>query len=281
MPLRRWLVQIHLWLALVVGLYIVVISVSGSAVVFRSEINRAAIPPFVPDASGERLEGEPLAAAIADAYPEHEVLRVSEAPFPRAPARVLLARGGEEEGRLFDPYRLEDMGSDYPPIVAVNEWLVALHDDLLAGRVGRKINGVGGALMLVLLLTGLVLWWPGVRRWWRSLYVPGASPRKLWHLHGALGFWLWLLLLNWSVTSLYLAFPGPFEDFRDWIDPDITDFTRPGETLIPVLLDGHFGRFGGVWGRSAWAVLGLTPAILFVSGFLIWWRSRKKVPGTN
>jgi uncharacterized iron-regulated membrane protein len=261
----------------VIGLYVIVISVSGSAVVFRAEINRAAIPRFIPDASGERLEGEALAAAIADTYRADEIVRISAPRFPRAPVGVLLSRGGEEHGRLFDPYAVEDMGSDYPPIVAFSEWLVRLHDDLLADRLGRKINGVGGALMLVLALSGLVLWWPGVRRWWRSLYVPQSSPRKLWHLHGVLGFWLWLLLLNWSVTSLYLAFPGPFEAVRDWLDPDTTDFTRPGDTLIPLLLDGHFGRFGGIWGRTTWAILGLAPAAMFITGFIVWWRGKKGV----
>jgi uncharacterized iron-regulated membrane protein len=52
------------------------------------------------------------------------------------------------------------------------------------------------------------------------------------------------------------------------------DFERPGDTLIPFLLDMHFGRFGGWWGRITWIVLGLTPALLFVTGFIVWWRGR-------
>ena len=35
---RRLLVRIHMWIALGLGLYIVVLSVSGSAVVFRREL---------------------------------------------------------------------------------------------------------------------------------------------------------------------------------------------------------------------------------------------------
>jgi len=271
-PVRRALLVVHRWLALVIGLYIIVISLSGSAVVFRPEVNRAAIPRVVPDASGDRVQGEALAAALVEAYPEHEVVRFSEPRFPRAPVNVLLARDGREDGRLFDPYARADMGSDYPPVVAAMEWLVSLHDDLLAGRTGRKFNGIGGALILVLLATGAILWWPGTNSWQRSLYVPLRSPRKLWHLHNVIGFWLWLLLFNWALTSLYLAFPGPFEDLRDWLDPDIEDFVRPGDELIPLLLDAHFGRWGGVWGRSGWVILGLAPALLMLTGFVVWWR---------
>jgi uncharacterized iron-regulated membrane protein len=280
-PLRRALVKVHLWLALTLGLYVIVISVSGSAVVFRSELSRSLVPQFVPAAVGERAQGEALAAALAVRYADYEIVNVNEARFPRSPVSVLLMRDGEEQGRLFDPYTLEDMGESYPPALRFVEWLVSLHDDLLAGDVGRKINGIGGGLLLVIVVTGMILWWPGKRSWRRSLYVPRGSARMLWHLHSALGFWLCLLLINWTLTSLYLAFPGPFEDFRDWLDSDPTDFVRPGDSLIPFLLEAHFGRFGGIWGRSAWVLLGLAPAVLFLSGFWVWWRRRRHGPAAN
>lgn len=274
--MRRVLIKVHLWLALALGLYILVISVSGSAIVFRPEISRWAIPRAVPSTEGERLEGDALAAALVETYAGHEVVRFTEGRFPRQPVSVLLARDGEEQGRLFDPYTLEDMGSSFPPVVAFVEWLVALHDDLLSYPIGRKINGVLGGLMLVVAVTGMILWWPGKRRWAQSLYVPPSSPRKIWHLHSAIGFWFCLLLLNWSLTSIYFGFPGPVEDFRDWLDTDISDFVRPGDQVVDFLVDSHFGRFGGVWGRTTWVVLGLMPAVLLVTGFLIWWRQRQR-----
>jgi uncharacterized iron-regulated membrane protein len=274
-PFRGVLMKIHRWLALAVGIYLIVISISGSAVVFRPEINRWAVPRVVPDASGEPVRGEALTAALETAYPDDQILSFTESRFRRGPVSVLLSRDGKEEGRLFDAYALEDMGSNYPPVVRLVEWLVSLHDDLLASQVGRKLNGIGGALALVIVLSGIILWWPGKRSWQRSLYVPRRSARVLWHLHSALGLWLCLLLVNWALTSLYLSFPGPFEDLRDWLDADMTDFTRPGDRLIPFLLDAHFGRFGGLFGRTTWVVLGLSPVVLLVTGVWVWWRGRK------
>lgn len=276
MPLRRALLKIHLWLALAVGLYVIVISVSGSLVIFRPELNRWAIPRVVPAAEGERLQGDALAAALEVYYPEDDIVRFAEGRFPRQPVEVLLVRDGVERSRLFDPYAIQDMGDSYPPIVRAMEWLVSLHDDLLVYGIGRTINGIGGGILLVIALTGMILWWPGQRAWFRSLYVPLRSARPLWHIHSAVGFWTCVLLLNWSITSLYLAFPDPFEAVRDGLDPDLTDFVRPGDTFIPFVLDAHFGRFGGWWGRITWAVLGLAPAVLFITGFLIWWRGRKR-----
>jgi uncharacterized iron-regulated membrane protein len=199
--MRRILVKLHLWLALALGLYIVVISVSGSAIVFRPEISRWAIPRAVPSTDGERVQGDALAQVLAESYTEHVVVRFTEGRFPRQPVSVLLERDGEEEGRLYDPYALQDMGSNYPPIVAAVEWLVALHDDLLTYPMGRKINGIAGGVLLVIVVTGMILWWPGKRRWKQSLYVPMSSQRRIWHLHSAIGFWLCLLLLNWCLTT--------------------------------------------------------------------------------
>jgi len=275
-PLRRALLKVHLWLALAIGLYVIVISVSGSAVVFRPEISRWAIPRAVPDVAGERVQGDALAAALADAYPNDEIVRFNEGRRASQPVSVLLSRDGEEHGRLFDPFALEDMGSNFPPIVAGVEWLVSLHDDLLTYPIGRKINGIAGGLMLIVVITGMILWWPGKRSWTRSLYVPRRSARILWHLHSAVGIWLCLLLLNWCITSLYFAFPGPVEDLRDWLDRDPNDFERPGEWLMSFLVDAHFGRWGGTAGRITWVIIGLAPAALFLSGFWIWLQGRRK-----
>jgi hypothetical protein len=34
----------------------------------------------------------------------------------------------------------------------------------------------------------------------------------------------------------------------------------------------HFGRIAGLWSEVVWAALGLVPALLFITGFSMWWR---------
>lgn len=44
----------------------------------------------------------------------------------------------------------------------------------------------------------------------------------------------------------------------------------------------HFGDFGGITTKIIWCITGLTPSILFISGFIMWWkRSRKKSDRNN
>ena len=87
------------------------------------------------------------------------------------------------------------------------KWLVDLHDDLLGGRKGRLVNGVGASCLTLLCLTGLLIWWPGVSRWKRSLIVRLNTGWKRfnWDLHSALGFWMFLFVLMWGVSGLYLS----------------------------------------------------------------------------
>ena len=208
MSFRKVLYQIHLWLGIATGLYICMISITGSAVVFRGQF-----------------------------------------------AVTHWAIAGQSG-------------------IRVMEWFVDLHANLLAGQLGREINGVAAFLVTVLVLTGLVIWWPGRRRWRRSLIVvrPTRTRRFSWHLHSAIGFWSIVLLFGWAFTGFYFAFPEPFEWAFTYFDSDPSDFERPGEGILLTLIRWHFGRFGGLSVRILWVILGPLPAVLFITGFIVWWK---------
>ncbi|MGY8791563.1 MAG: PepSY domain-containing protein [Pseudomonadales bacterium] len=38
------------------------------------------------------------------------------------------------------------------------------------------------------------------------------------------------------------------------------------------LINLHFGRFRGSWLGYVWVVLGLIPAVIYISGFVLWYR---------
>jgi len=260
-------------MGIALGIYIVMISVTGSAIVFRRELNIWLVPRTVPSTAGTRLTGDELLAAARRAYPDDEVKTVREPRRPERPVSVTIERDGRINERLFDPYAGVDMGHAYPPTLRFVEWLVDLHDNLLAGSTGRFVNGVAGILLTVLFMTGAIIWWPGRRRWRQSMTTgpPEKSRRFAWRLHSTLGFWSFALLFVWAITAVYFAFPEPVEAAIDYFDSDLTDVIRPGEPVLLALIQLHFGRFGGLWVRSLWALLGLLPAVLFVTGFVLWW----------
>ena len=56
------------------------------------------------------------------------------------------------------------------PFVSV-ERIVRLHKNWLAGSGGLTVNAVGAMTLLVLSVSGAVIWWPGRRHWRRSLTI--------------------------------------------------------------------------------------------------------------
>ena len=269
---RRLLVQVHLWVGLALGLYLVVLSVSGSLSVIRPDVHRWFVPRSVA-VEGTKLTGDALQEAVRRIYPEHEVTQVFERRRADAPVMVTLQRDGAIEERLFDPYALRDLGLTYPPITEAIEWVVDLHDNLLADTTGRFVNGIGALLFVALTITGAIIWWPGVNRVGHAL-VPGKpakTARFARRLHNTLGIWVLALIFVWAVTAVYFSFPDPFEATIDYFDKDFTDERRPGDWLVRLLVNIHFGRSWGMTVKVLWMVLGLVPAALFVTGFVTWW----------
>jgi uncharacterized iron-regulated membrane protein len=160
---RRALFQVHLWTGLALGVYIVVLSLTGSALVYRRELValfRTPVPPL--DQSSQRLSIEELHAAARRAYPDYEIKEVNDASARRnAVVYVTVERSGVRKERLFHLYTGEDLGDSFTRGEQAVLWTVRLHDELLFGSEGRYWNGVGSALVTLLCLTGAVVWWPG------------------------------------------------------------------------------------------------------------------------
>ena len=72
--LRKALFQIHLWTGIGVGLYVLLISVSGSAIVFRNELYKGLWPgPKLVPISGPRLSREEIKKAVHQAWPHYSI----------------------------------------------------------------------------------------------------------------------------------------------------------------------------------------------------------------
>ena len=272
---RRALFQIHLWTGIGVGLYMLMISVTGSAIVFRREITRLAWSAPVVTVTGTMMTAAQISAAAKKAYPRLDITKVTFDKNPARAAVVTMARGQRIRERAFDPYTgkdLSDVGTDEPKLLI---FMVKLHDDLLADRTGRLVNGAGALLLLVLCLTGAVIWWPGLRRWWRALLVwRGVGWKRFnFDLHSALGFWLFLFLLMWGVSGIYLSYAEPFTWIVDKLQPPNPDSLDPrsGDEFLAWLARVHFGRAYGTGVKWLYVVLGIVPAVLFVTGAIMWW----------
>lgn len=286
--LRRAFFQIHLWSGIAVGLYIFTISVTGSVLVYWNELYRAATPkPIISHYSAPRLTDDQLMADAVRLYPGYRVVKLSRARNPDQAVDVTLRRGDQMSKRLFDPRSGSDLGNSVPIGFRLVGMLVDLHDNLFAGPTGRKVNGLGAVAVLLLALTGMAIWWPGVKTWRRSLTLQrGVGWKRLtWHLHSMIGFWSLAFMLVFGLSGVYLSFPDVFQDFADRLEPltAANAGVRVGDQVIYWLAYLHFGRIKGIGipcsgpglcdqtTKAIWALFGLAPAVMFLTGAIMWW----------
>lgn len=207
--LRRISSWIHLYGGLTLGGVLILISVSGSVLVFKDTVDRWLRPDLqVVEPAGERVSIDQMLAAVREAHPGATPWI---AELPGEPTEPLVVRLGPEAPTVYvDPYRAAVLGNRAPDEGVVNT-LSALHVDLLAGTTGHILVGVTGLLLVLLTGTGLVLWWP------RRLKALGQSLRIVWRhgalrfnydLHRAGGFYTALFLVLTSLTgSAFVFYP--------------------------------------------------------------------------
>jgi uncharacterized iron-regulated membrane protein len=89
------------------------------------------------------------------------------------------------------------------------EFALAFHTELALGARGAIADGIGGALLFVMAVIGIVLWWPGIRVWKRALKIKWHAPWSgiTFDLHRSFGFWCFPLIAMWGITGLYFIFP--------------------------------------------------------------------------
>ncbi|HSZ18289.1 MAG TPA: PepSY-associated TM helix domain-containing protein [Candidatus Acidoferrum sp.] len=275
--LRRALFQVHLWTGIGLGIYILLMSVTGSALVFRREMVRSlAREPRVAAGPGARMNVDELGQAAKRAYPEYDVTQVFLRKNPDEAAEITLERRDKKLQRLFNPYTGADLGDSVRFGFRFVLWLADLHDNLLLAQAGRLINAAGGIFTMLLVLTGAVIWWPGIDTWGRSLsFRWKTNPKGFnWTLHSALGFWTLAFSFMWAVTGIYLSIPTKFNAVVDFLEPlnASSRNLRFGDLVLSWLAKAHFGRFADIWVKIIWTVVGLAPAVLFLTGMLMWWK---------
>jgi len=217
--LARRLFVIHSWLGLITGLFLLLLGLSGSALVFRREIDRLAnnqlltvkpvgktvqpVNPARERASAQRLAG--CYRLITERYPNLDGIAWMNPDAGRNDAydfRLYL-----NDARLFtydlglislDPYtgiiRREGKSSDFSP--SFIEWLYQLHFSFQLGVPGAALTALLGLIMLGSLLTGLIIYRKMV---WKVLTFRARINPKNWRtissdLHRIVG--VWSLLLN-------------------------------------------------------------------------------------
>jgi uncharacterized iron-regulated membrane protein len=210
--LRRALFQIHLWAGIALSLYVVVIALSGSILVFENELTGTTLPRGLSVWDPSRTAPIPEVMRRFAQACSGCTASLLVTPYPAVPAFQIRAVDAQHRplGFIADP--VSGAVSSQPRTWV--DWMHDLHLYLLLGSAhGEQVNGVGAAVLLLLCVTGLFLWWPGIKNWSRGFQI---SLRSHWRrvnfdAHHAIGIWTLAIVAWWSISGVYFAWFGPLE----------------------------------------------------------------------
>jgi uncharacterized iron-regulated membrane protein len=128
---------------------------------------------------------------------------------PRAPDLAAVFRVDGADGPIMvavDPYT-GDVLADYARRQGLYDLADNIHGSLLLGVTGDRMIEIAASLGMVLVATGLYIWWPrGEQSWRRALIPTFGRGRSLWKsLHGVVGIWSSIFLLFFLVSGLSWA----------------------------------------------------------------------------
>ncbi|MEM8967588.1 MAG: PepSY-associated TM helix domain-containing protein [Bacteroidota bacterium] len=210
---KKVVLQIHGWLGLVTGLVVFIVSITGCAWVFKEEIES-----FL-------SEEEPIVVQNQPNVTPTEAKALAETVLP----------GREVHGAVYgnrnDP--IEVIFYEYEPVFHQSvfihpyrgevlstvdhrngffAWVLDGHQYLwLPSALGTHVVLVSVLLFLVILVSGLVLWWPKNRRAAPARFQFRWKPttgwrRKNFDLHSVVGFYIYLLAFTLALTGSVMGY---------------------------------------------------------------------------
>lgn len=218
--MRRAFVLAHRWVALLAGLLLALLGLTGSLMVWQAELDAALNPAWFARDAACAAPVQPVAqvlAVLAQQAPQARTALVVAPTMPGAAYQVWERRDPATSLRrehFIDPACGQYLGSRVRGAWRLDRahavpLLYELHSRLLAGETGHIVVGVGALVLLGLTLSGVWLAWPRSLAGWRKALAikTGAAPIRLWFdVHRALGLWLAPLAVLLSVTGAALVF---------------------------------------------------------------------------
>ena len=269
--MRKIFKQIHIWLSIPLGLVIATTCFSGAMLVFEKEISRMVQSDYyyVEEVKGEPLPLDELQAMVETTLDEGKGVQSVE--IDSDPERSYGFKVGRRQTIYVDQYTGEILGMPerlefFQTMFRLHRWLMDDRpEDKSAVYWGKMIVGVSTLLMVIIILSGIILWWP--KRLKALKHRSKIALRKGWHrfwydLHAVGGIYATILLLIMALTGLVWS----FEWYRDGF------YALFGEDAREWLRALHTGSIGGMLTRVLWFVAALIGATLPLTGYYLWIR---------
>ncbi|PSR53096.1 peptidase M4 [Adhaeribacter arboris] len=225
---KYWIGQMHLWLGMASGLLVLFLGITGCILAFEREIeNVTQSYRFTPVQKQALLPPSALKKIADKALPGKLAHSVSYEPGKSAQV-VYFSLAPEYYYSVFlNPYtgnvlKVKNMNEDFFRIVIMGHYFL-----WLPPAIGQPIVATGTLIFVILLITGLVLWYPknkAARKQRFSIKWNAKWRRVNYDLHGVLGFYM-----TWVI--IFIAFTGLVWGFQ-WFAKSTYWIASGGKNLV-------------------------------------------------
>lgn len=203
--------KIHLWLGLASGLIIVFLGITGCILAFEQEIKSVTQPylyvkesnqPVLPPSKLQQI----AVAVLPDKIP-HSVSYMDKgksaqvAFYNEAPEYYYVVYINQYTGEVL---KVKNEDADFFRVVLMGHYYL-----WLPPGVGQPILATATLIFLIMLISGIVLWWPrnkAARKQRFSVKWNATFKRKNYDLHNVLGFYMSWIAIFIAVTGLVWGF---------------------------------------------------------------------------
>lgn len=198
----RW----HFFAGLFLAPTLATLAISGLIYLFKPQVEPLLYQQWVevPPAAQQVSAQAQLEAAL-NAHPGARARHVVMNPGPGHTTQVMLQNGSGEALRVYVNPHTGDVVASQRLDHTLMEVTKDIHGSLLLGKPGEYIMELTAGWALILVTTGLYLWWPRNRRGWAGILWPRfrLNGRPWWKdLHAVTAFYLSAFIILFLLTGL-------------------------------------------------------------------------------
>jgi len=207
--MRNFFKILHKWLSIPVGIIVSIVCLSGALLVFQDEILELANPDhyFVKEVKGEPIPLHDLIPIVNSQLDSSSVANVKISADPER-TYTMAQKDGFRISIFVDQYTGKVTGTysfrDHPffTIMSVHRWLLdGTH------TWGKYIVGWSTLIFGIILISGMVLWFPREFKKSRFKIQFRKGRKRLWHdVHNVLGAYACIVLLLCTISGLMWSF---------------------------------------------------------------------------
>lgn len=195
--LNQWLWKWHFIAGIISLPFVLILSITGAIYLFKPDVEKEEIANIqnIEKVEGSMISYEKQYAIAFEHLKKKPNILVLQTDVTKS-NEFISGKFSKKKSIFINPYT-GNISGDFS---SKNTWMHTvrkLHGELLGGKVGTKIVELVASWMVVLILTGLYIWWPftrGIRGVFIIRFKEGK--RVLFRdLHAVTGFWISAILL--------------------------------------------------------------------------------------